>query len=155
MKKVELISSLAWMSTGLIFLIGSTAFGLGELSEPGPGFFPFLMSISLIFFSLIHFFGSLKKDEASPLPLNQKFWPQMKYLIRILLIIFLVFVYILAMNPLGFVLTTFLFMFVLLKYIEPRRLRAVFLIAGLTTGLAYAVFDLWLRVNLPKGFLGF
>jgi hypothetical protein len=142
------------MFAGLIFLVGSTGFGLGELSEPGPGFFPFLMSLCLVFFSLVHFLGSLRKGPSSLLSPGQRFWPEMKYLTRILLVIFLVLMYILAMNSLGFVPTTFLFMFVLLKCIEPRRLRAVFLISGLTTGLAYAVFELWLRVNLPRGFLG-
>ena len=155
MRRYELIGSLGWMFAGLIFLIGSTSFGLGELSEPGPGFFPFLMSLCLVIFSLVHFVGSLKKRQSSQVSPGQRFWPEMKYLTRIVLIVFLVLLYILAMNPLGFVPTTFLFMFVLLKCIEPRRLRVVFLISGVTTGLAYAVFELWLRVNLPKGFLGF
>ena len=155
MKKYELIGSLGWMFAGLIFLIGSSSFGLGELSEPGPGFFPFLMSLCLVIFSLIHFVGSLKRRPSSDVSPGQRFWPEMKYLARIALIVFLVVLYILAMNPLGFVPTTFLFMFVLLKCIEPRRLRIAFLISGVTTGFAYAVFELWLRVNLPKGFLGF
>ena len=155
MRRHELISSLGWMLAGLIFFIGSTSFGLGELSEPGPGFFPFLMSLCLVFFSLVHFLGSLRKGQSSPLAPGQRFWPEMKYLTRIILIVVLVLVYILAMNPLGFVPTTFLFMFVILKCIEPRRLRTVLLISGVTTGLAYAIFELWLRGNLPRGFLGF
>jgi putative tricarboxylic transport membrane protein len=155
MKKYELISSLGWMFAGLIFLIGSTSFGLGELSEPGPGFFPFLMSLCLVFFSLAHFVGSLRKHHLSHTPTGQRFWPEMKYLTRIVLIVFLVLMYILAMNFVGFVPTTFLFMFILLKCIEPRRLRSVFLISAVTTGFTYAVFELWLRVNLPRGFLGF
>lgn len=155
MKRYELISSLAWLFVGLAFLAGSRAFDLGNLSEPGPGFFPLLMSVCLISFSLIHFFGSLRKDESSDLSPGERFWPRMGYMARVLLIIFLLLMYVFAMNSLGFVLTTFLFMVVLLRCIEPRRVHAVLLFSGLITGTAYAVFDLWLRVNLPKGFLGF
>jgi hypothetical protein len=61
MKKYDLISSLAWIFVGLIFCKGAISFGLGDLGEPGPGFFPFWMSVSLITFSSVQFFSSLRK----------------------------------------------------------------------------------------------
>jgi putative tricarboxylic transport membrane protein len=84
-----------------------------------------------------------------------RFWPEGEYVTRIVVIIFLLFMFVFALDYLGFVLTTFLFMFSLLKLIESRKLRTLFLIAGLTTVLSYAIFELWLKANLPKGFLGF
>ena len=155
MKKYDLIGSLAWMFVGLAFCKGAIGFGLGDLGEPGPGFFPFWMSVSLISFSLVHFFSSLRKGETTTLPVGLRFWPEGEYIIRIVIIIFLLFMFVIALGYLGFVLTTFLFMFSLLKLIESRKIRTLFLIAGLTTVLSYAIFELWLKANLPKGFLGF
>jgi len=63
--------------------------------------------------------------------------------------------FVIALNHLGFVVTTLLFMFLLLKFIEPRKTRTVLLIACLTTVFAYGIFELWLNTNLPRGFLGF
>ena len=155
MKKYDLISSLVWICVGLVFCKGAISFGLGDLSEPGPGFFPFWMSVSLITFSFVHFFSSLRKGETSHLPVGLRFWPEGEYVTRIVVIIFLLFMFVIALDYLGFVLTTFLFMFFLLKLIESRKLRTLFLISGLTTVLSYAIFELWLKANLPKGFLGF
>ncbi len=143
------------MGIGLIFLIGSTRFGLGDLGEPGPGFFPFLMSVSLITFSLIHFSSSLRKEGQPGPPVSLRFWPKGRYMIRLAFIMFLLFMFILSINYLGFVLTTFFFMVLLLRFIEARRLRTVLLIATLTTARSYAIFELWLKANMPRGFLGF
>ena len=155
MKKYELIGCVAWVVVGLIFCKGAIGFGLGTLNEPGPGFFPFWMSVSLISFSVIHFLSSLKKEGTPYLPAGPTFWPEAAYMVRIIVIICLLFMFVIALNHLGFVVTTLLFMFLLLKFIEPRKTRTVLLIACLTTVFAYGIFELWLNTNLPRGFLGF
>ncbi len=155
MKKYNLISSLMWMTVGILFCIGSIGLGLGGLREPGPGFFPFVMSFCLITFSLIHLISSLRKGGESKLSSPGGVWPGKEGLKRVLPIIFMLFIYVIALKYLGFVLTTLLFMILLLRFVEPRRWLAVFLIASLTTALSYGVFQLWLRADLPAGFMGF
>jgi len=153
MKKYELTSSLAWMSVGLFFCMGSIALGLGRLHEPGPGFFPFIMSVCLISFSLIHFMSSWAN--VGQLSADGSFWPGTDGIKRIAFMNVLLLAFVLALNYLGFVLTTLLFMFCLLKFVEPQKWFTIFYVTGLSTGLSYFIFEVWLRANLPTGFLGF
>lgn len=155
MKKCELTSSLVWMSVGLFFCIGSIVLGLGRLHEPGPGFFPFIMSACLISFSLIHFMSSLSKVGQFSLAGGESFWPETDGIKRIVFTNVLLLMFVLALNYLGFVLTTLLFMFSLLKFVEPQKWFTIFYVTGLSTGLSYFIFQVWLKSNLPTGFLGF
>jgi hypothetical protein len=155
MKKYELISSLVWMAVGVLFLVGSIGLGLGSFSEPGPGFFPFVMAACLISFSSTHFMFSLIKGEQFNFVKSERFWPKSDGIKRILFTIMFLFGFVLALSYLGFVLTTFLFMFIILRFVEPQKWLTVFLIGSLSTVLSYSIFQLWLRSNLPIGFLGF
>jgi putative tricarboxylic transport membrane protein len=155
MKKQELISSLFWMAVGVIFLMGSIGLGLGSLGEPGPGFFPFVMAVCLVSFSSIHFIFSSIKSGKFNFAKGERFWPKSDGIKRILFTIIFLFGFVLTLNYLGFVLTTFLFMCIILRFVEPQKWLTVFFIGILTTVLSYSIFQLWLRSNLPVGFLGF
>ena len=155
MKKYELMSSLAWMVVGALFLAGAISLGLGTTGEPGPGFFPFVMAAFLISFSSIHFVSSLIKDGHVGSAASERLWPKSDGIKRILLTIILLLGFIFALNHLGFVLTTLLFMLLGLRFVEPQRWRTVFLIGSLATVLSYSIFQLWLRSNLPVGLFGF
>jgi putative tricarboxylic transport membrane protein len=155
MKKHELISSLVWMALGVLFLIGSIGLGPGKSDEPGPGFFPFVMAACLISFSSIHFISSLIRAGQSSVGAGKRFWPKNSGIKRILFTIILLVGFVLALNYLGFILNTFFFMLIMLRLVERQKWRRVLLIGSLTTILSYATFQLWLRSNLPAGFLGF
>jgi len=155
MKKHELITSLVWMAVGVLFLIGAIGLGLGSLSEPGPGFFPFVMAACLISFSSIHFMSSLVKDGQFNFATSKSFWPESAGIKKILFTIIFLFGFVLALNYLGFVLSTFLFMFIILRFVERQKWLTVFLIGSLSTVLSHLIFQLWLRSNLPAGFFGF
>jgi putative tricarboxylic transport membrane protein len=155
MRKSELVSSFVWTVVGAVFLIGSVSLGLGRLGEPGPGLFPFFMAACLVCFSSAHFMVSLRKEMQTGLPSRGRVWPQRDGLKRILLTVVLLFGFVFTLNYLGFVLTTSLFMFVVLRCVEPQRWRTVLLVGILTTLLSYAVFQVWLRSSLPTGALGF
>ncbi len=154
MKKYDLTSSLVWIIVSALFLGGGVELGLGSFTEPGPGFFPFLMSLCLILLSAVLFVATAMKKVEENIPAGLR-WPEMGGTRRILLTILLLTCYVLALGYLGFPLTTFLFIFFLLRFIEPQRWLTVFLGAGLTTGLSYAVFELWLKAGLPPGFWEF
>ena len=155
MKKYEVISSLVWTSVGISFCIGSITMGLGSLTEPGPGFFPFVMSACLIFFSLIHFISWSRKGGQFNSTVSKRFWPETAGIKRIVLVNVFLLLFVFALNYLGFLLSTLLFMFCLLRFIEPQKWVTVFLTTGLFTSLSYIIFQVWLRSNLPRGFLGF
>ena len=157
MRKYSSISGLAWMIVGILFCRGSVGIGLGDLNEPGPGFFPFLMSGCLILFSFIHFVSSLRipKGQQSNVATFETFPFERNGFKRLLIVIAALLAFTIAMDYVGFVLTTFLFIFLILKFVDPQRWSTVLLVATLTTCLSYAIFQLWLKADLPGGFLGF
>jgi putative tricarboxylic transport membrane protein len=136
-----------------LFSIYSTNLGLGSLREPGPGLFPFLMSLLLISFSLILFIQSLTGREGSDT--GAVFWPGMAGAKRILFVLIGLFVYVFILEYLGYLLSTFLLVFFLMKFVEPQKWTTTFLGAFLIAFLSYLIFERWLRANLPSGPLGF
>ena len=88
-------------------------------------------------------------DERKP------FWPNPRRTLKMALVFVALIFYVLLMDPLGFGLTTFLFLAVLLRGIEPQRWSVVFSVSILGVLISYGVFQYWLDMQLPRGFLGF
>ena len=82
------------------------------------------------------------------------FFPQKDSLKRLVIVLFVLFMYSLSLVYLGFLITTFLFMILLLKFLEPQRWTTTLMIAFLTSISAYLLFEIFLKVQLPKGVFG-
>jgi putative tricarboxylic transport membrane protein len=131
---------------------GSVRLSLGGFHTPGPGFFSFLAGIVLGVLSLLSFIQSFKElpgDERKP------FWPHPRGTLKVMFVFVALILYVVAMDSLGFCLTTFLFLGVLLRGIEPQRWSVVFSISVLGVLISYGIFQYWLDMQLPRGFLGF
>lgn len=137
----------------ILFLIGVlTAWGsvqlkMGSFRHPGSGFLPFGLSILLIVLSSILSLTRLGKGGAS-----KPFWPERAWL-RPLLGALILFLYASGMGPLGFPLTTLLFLLVWMKVIEGLSwLKVISISMGVTIAL-YLIFGMLLEVPLPMGFV--
>ncbi len=64
------------------------------------------------------------------------------------------FLYPLLLDPLGFVVATFLLIFALLKIMGTRKWIVPIFMSFLTVIASYFIFEVWLRINFPKGILG-
>jgi putative tricarboxylic transport membrane protein len=62
--------------------------------------------------------------------------------------------YALLLVPLGFFITTTLFIAFLLRAIVPQRWSVVIACSILTAVISYLIFEIWLKAQLPKGPLG-
>ena len=71
---------------------------------------------------------------------------------RFLFVCFCLLGYTAAVNSLGFVLTTFIFVLLLLRVIESTKWWLLLVKAILVTVGNYLFFVVWLGLNLPKGF---
>ena len=151
MKNNDQRSSLFWLAIGLAIAVNSGKYGLGSLSSPGPGFLPFLTGLAIAGLALVVFFQQFsKRDREKVTDLWQKGnWPTM------LLVMGALVLYTLLLNFIGFLLDTFLLIAFLLRVMEPMSWKKVFAGAILAAGGAYVIFQLWLKAQLPTGFLGF
>jgi len=124
--------------------------GIGSLSDPGPGFFPFWAGIIMGILSFVAYMKALriKGEDIGP-------WYSRERWRKVLLILAIITGYALVLETLGFVLSTFLLLFTLFKLVENQRWW--FAVGGsLVVAIAsFGVFDRWLKLQLPKGFWGF
>ncbi len=150
MKRLDLRSSFFWMivSAGTVFLSFKLPFG--SFANPGAGFLPILVGGLMFLLSLILFIQSFSKKEEEIKTLWAKGGTG-----RVLLILASLVVYGLLLESLGFILMTFLLMGFLLLGIGSQRIVLVVLISLFSSIGCYAVFQLWLEVQLPKGIFGF
>ena len=142
------------MAVGIIFCLGSLSFGFSRMGTIGGGFFPFVAGTTLISLSAVVLITSLwaKKKEGFEI---EPLLPERDSGRKLLSALLALLTYVLVLKYLGFVPTTFLFMVFLLRFIEAQRWIVVFSAAVLTSGAAHLVFNIWLKVQLPRGFFAF
>jgi putative tricarboxylic transport membrane protein len=148
MHQFQKVSSLAWLVVSLAIIVGSSAYPVGTLSHPGPSFLPFSCGIIMAVLSAIVFFqamGAGREKEKKREPFLTTRWP------KLAAALFILFGYTFLLESFGYILMTFIFMFFVLKVVEPVKWRAALLEAVLAAGASYALFEWWLKVPLPKG----
>ena len=124
----------------------SVRLGLGTYRRPGAGFFPFYAGALLGILALILILRAAFEDVERGEP-----WGNC---LNIVGVCFAMLGFALVLNPLGFFITAFVFIWLLLKVVEGQRWLFSLMSAFLTAGASYAIFELWLRAQLPAGILG-
>lgn len=144
-------SSLFWLIIGLGIVIRSPKYGLGTLSTPGAGLFPFLSGLVIVVFSIIVFIQQFHKTDSEDFLSiwNNANWQAMLKVFLALII------YALSVNTLGFILSTFLFVSYLFRMFKTMGWNKAIGGGVLTTIGAYAIFQLWLKAQLPIGIIGY
>lgn len=146
------VSSGIWVFIGVAICLASLQYRIGTLSSPGSGFMPFLSGLAIGFFSIIGFIhATIRKNRG-------EVWDSFLKAVRwekALIIIISLFAYGLLLGPIGFFLCTLLFIGFLLRVIVPQRWLLVIGGSLLITVASYVVFEVLLKAQLPKGFLGF
>ncbi len=147
------LGSLFWLAMGLISIYGSLLLGLGTMREPGSGFLSFLAGGFICFMAVVVLVQSFIQGEEVRAKLSS-LWEGVNWR-RPLIISFLILGFILVLEKLGFILSSFLLLFILFKWVENFSWAKAILIPVLTLGCTYLLFDFFLKATLPKGFLGF
>jgi putative tricarboxylic transport membrane protein len=149
----DVTSSLFWALVGILFCIGGVHYGLRRSGIPGPGFLPFVTGLILVALSLILLLSRLvNKRDGGDLSIEPM--PRGEALKRILQALGALCLYVLILEHLGFAMTTFLFMVVILR-LEPRRWTFIIPAALCATAFFFFLFKVFLRVPLPPGILGY
>jgi len=152
MKNIDQYAGIFWFLLGGAITISSFYYGVGSLSEPGPGFITFLAGATLTLLSLLLFFISgWSTGHSSGLG---QLW-EGKQTKKVLYILGLLVVYMLVVTSVGFLITTFILLLFLFRVQGKYSIKKVFFISALTTFITFIVFDKWLGVQLPRGFMGY
>jgi putative tricarboxylic transport membrane protein len=138
-----------WVAVGLLACYGASRLGIGSVAEPGAGFIFFWSGLVLMILSLIVLTDSVRSSEDTVRRISKMNWP------KITLVLFSLLLYAFFLERLGFVLTTFVLMSFLLGCIEGTGWFRSLGVASAAALTSYAMFELWLKIRLPKGIFGF
>jgi hypothetical protein len=151
MRWVKVYSSLFWFLFAVLTCVQASRLDMGEMSAPGPGFFPLSLGVAMGIFALIASYQAIQTKRSSGVTVRKervRWW-------NILVIFGAVVGYALSVGKLGFLINTFLLITLLLKVVEPQSWKASIL-GGLITAVASElVFNVILKAQIPTGLLGF
>jgi len=134
----------------LILFLGLRGLPLGTLGKPGSGFFPVILGSLLGILCLI-----LLVKSAGERPVSQE--EKRGSLVgkkRVAMTFGALLIYTVLLEPLGFLLCTFLIMIFMLKLVGRKGWRYALGWSLVVTVAAYAVFQMVLQAQLPSGILG-
>ena len=152
MKTFDLWGSIFWILFSLGVMKLTACLPFGSLHEPGPGFFPLLLSFVILGLSLSLLVRTVIKGR---IQLGGIGSPLVKSLVRISPVLLLLSLYAIFIDTLGFLTVTFLLIFLLLE-VTYRQKWWVSLVTALAGSLgSYLIFQVWLQSQLPKGLFGF
>jgi putative tricarboxylic transport membrane protein len=146
------IAAVFFLMVGCFFAVYARRVEIGTFTEPGPGFLPFWAGLTLTAMSVALLLGSYRKQIAQARP---SFFPRSDSWKRVLATFLSLILYNVLLTPLGFTLTTFLFLLFLVKWIFPQTWRRTLLVSILGSLGARLLFIHFLETQLPKGILGF
>ena len=147
---MEKIYGLVVFSLGVAILWQGRGLSLGGLRAPGPGFFPTLLAANLMVLSLFLIIpkGEKKKEmEEHAFPWRSR--------MRVLRVFVALLAYFFLLEYLGFLIVSFLFITFLFLSFASLKKHTVTLLGFVSTALAYLLFEVFLKGNLPKGVFGF
>ena len=125
--------------------IASWRFGLGTPVSPGPGFWPFLIAVTILGLGASL---TLRPDRAFGAPSGEgSRWARLGIALATLVF------FVVALEPLGYPLATALLLVAQFRWVEGRSWRMAVSVAMSAAGVSFALFRVFLHVPLPAGVL--
>jgi putative tricarboxylic transport membrane protein len=153
-RSVKICCCLFWLLFSVVMSREAFHLPMGEMRDPGAGFFPLLIGLLTGLLALIALIQPLRekkeKDgvQASHSAGRFRWW-------NLVVILAALIAYAVTLTKLGFMINTFLFMLILLKVIEPQSWKKAILAASITAVASDLFFNLLLGAQIPPGMLGF
>lgn len=152
MKKIANAIACIFIAVAVVFFIISLSFPAGSNGAVGPGYFPRIMCVLVIFLSVLELVLSKGEKISSELEEVTIF---KKENLCVWITIGITFVYIICIKQIGFIVSSIVFQFGLNYYFkvhEKSKILSVIL-PLIVVAVLYFVFHNLLHVNLPKGLL--
>lgn len=150
MGRADVISGAFWFVFSALSCYLSYELGLGNLYQPGPGFFFFWTAVITAVLSIAVTVRGFKmaaeeKEEGQAIRKGN--------IVKVVFVLAALFCYAMLVEWIGFIVLTFLLFVFLLAFIEKKRWIVSISIALLVTVLSYLLFETALQSQLPKGLL--
>jgi hypothetical protein len=149
-KSKDISGGIFFLAVGIAICYGAWKLGLGSPLRPRAGLMPFLTGVVISGLSLTHILFNFKKPRTFQARNSIGSGTR-----NIGLTILAMLTCIPLMDILGFTIALALFLFFMLKFIDPMKLSTSVLISVITSASLYVGFGLILKVSFPKGILGF
>ena len=150
MKKGLIAACIVLMALSLYGMIESSRLERTMQMGIGIGFLPFSMGLAMGVLSLILLVGLLKgKIKVKDEPICEKGGA-----VRVVTVVAILSAYIILVEGIGFVPSTFLFFCGTIFVLGQRRIVKTLLTSAAFTLFLYVIFRVWLKSPLPTGFLG-
>lgn len=151
MSLYNIYSSIFLGVISIFVCIISYKLGLGEIHTPGPGLIPFGVAVILLLMSLGLAIRSvleiLRKPQKSNI-FRDVYWK------RVIIVIIFLMGYGIFFNILGFGITNFILLALLIGLVGKQKWWATFLISISIVIIIYFIFIIWLDIPFPRGILG-
>ena len=150
--KKDQMSSLVWLGFAVSICTETLrSLPIDTWHNPGAGFWPLGAGLFIGVLAVVNFLRAsfLDRSAADRSHWYPKKWP------RIVGVIAALMVYTALLDWLGFLLGTFFLLLFLFRTPEPQRWTIALAGSALVALTTYGVFERWLKVQLPIGFLGF
>jgi putative tricarboxylic transport membrane protein len=145
---VERLYGIVVFCLGLAILWEGRGLAFGSFRNPGSGMFPALIAAMMLVLSVI-LFALTPKTESRGSPISGK------VLLRVCSVFAALVLYAVFLEVLGFLITSFVLATFLFAVFESQKHWSAVLKAFVLTGLAYVLFEVILKSNLPRGLLSF
>jgi putative tricarboxylic transport membrane protein len=146
------VITIFWLALSFFLMIVAYQEGLGRLSKPGPGLAPLLMGALLLLLSFLNAYfefaarRSAKKTESKPSAEQGK-----TNLKKIGMVFISLFLYGLLLNVLGFIISTFLLLFIMFCGLGVKKRSAA--VASVVSSLGCYFLFTYLGMRFPPGIL--
>jgi putative tricarboxylic transport membrane protein len=144
---------------GVIFLFGgltillSLGMPIGTFRMAGPGMFPLCLGIALMILSGIFFLQTVFQEKA-PAPKRDSSRSSPGAFLQVIVFLGAMVLITTLFNPLGYPVSAFLLMAILLRSLGMKRWAWNLPLSFGTAAVCYVLFVQWLKIPLPKGWLG-
>ena len=150
--EADRLSGFFWLIFGCLCMYASIQLDLGSFREPGPGLFPFLAGCFFGLLALLLVISSFIPGRGRENKISS-FWKGLNWR-RPLTVGLLILFYIFMLEKIGFLLTSLILLFLMLRWVEKFSWWKAFLISASASVCTYLLFHTLLKATLPIGLLG-
>jgi putative tricarboxylic transport membrane protein len=148
--KPDKASSLFFIALSIVIIWSSYRLRLGTPASPGPGLLPFLAGVGLVAVSIVHLLKEGVRAHSGDMGTVKQLWAGMNWHKPMMIAAALI-LYTIVLDNVGFLASTAVILIFLFRIVEPMRWFVATVSGMAASFVSYAIFALWLQVQLPRG----